>query len=74
MNFLYSIRASLHHYYLNNALKNHKAIHESINYGVAKSIGILFDATELVDREIVLSFAKQLKKEVKRNGIIMKKI
>ena len=70
MVFFSGIRTKLHDYYLSKALKNNKAVHQSVNFSIAKSVGILFDATELSDRDTILSFANQLKKRREKYKVI----
>lgn len=42
----------------------------AVNIATAKQIGILFDATELSEREAVLAYAKKLKKDQKKVSLL----
>jgi Family of unknown function (DUF6913) len=66
MNILHKFRYWWHHYFLKKALKRHKVRHQSFDIKSAGMIGILFDGTEMNDREVVLDYAKNLKKEGKK--------
>ena len=65
MGFLNDIRAKVHGYFLEKELQNHKESHYSMDLDSAKSVGLLLDATDLAQREVVLKFAESLKKQGK---------
>lgn len=68
MRNLNDLRLFFHHRKLKNQLKSRPqaAIRERVNLDTAATIGILFDATELKDRDIVLKFADELRKQSKK--------
>jgi len=66
MNMLPEFRLWWHHYFLKKTLKRHQVRHQSFDIKSAVMIGVLFDGTELDDREVVLAYAKNLKKEGKK--------
>lgn len=66
MRFLKGFRKKLHDYFLSRELKTDRIIRQSVDLESAQWIGILFDATELEEREMVLNYASQLKKEGKK--------
>lgn len=57
-----------HRYLLKKQLKSRRqsAKRKLVNLDTAKTVGILFDATELDDRNVVLKYAKALKDQGKR--------
>ena len=65
MAFLNKTTAKIHGYFLEKELQNHQQTHYSMDLSTAKSIGLLLDATDLAEREAVLKFSEQLKKEGK---------
>lgn len=60
-----ALRRKLHQRLLHQQLRLHPHPRHSVQYDQAKSIGILFDASELPDREVVIRFAEQLRKQGK---------
>lgn len=68
MRNLTDLRQFFHQRKLNNQLKSRPqaAIRERVNLESAATIGIIFDATELKDRDIVLKFADDLQKRSKK--------
>ena len=77
MEFIDKIKIRLHYYYLDKALKiNQSTNHYSMDYESTKSIGILFDASQLEYREVVTQFIDRLRrsgKSVKALGYINEK-
>lgn len=67
MTWIQRIRLLIHQNSLKGAIaRNQQIKHKSsISLKAAHSVGILFDATELKDRDIVLAFAKKIKQEGK---------
>lgn len=65
MGFLNKTRTKIHDYLLGKELQNHQQTHFSMDLNAAKSIGLLLDATDLADREVVLKFAESLRKQDK---------
>jgi hypothetical protein len=57
-----SLRKKLHQRLLSQHLRQHPYPRHSVNFDQAHWIGILFDATELPTRDIVLRFVDQLRK------------
>ncbi len=66
MNILGKIRRQTHDYFLEKELTEHSVQHQSVNFESAKKIGILFEATSLDDRKVVLNFTKKLKEQGKK--------
>lgn len=68
MRSLNDLRLFFHHRKLKNLLKSRPqaAIRERVNLDSAASVGILFDASELKDRDVVLKFAEDLQKQSKK--------
>lgn len=66
MGWIKNIRLRLHHYFLQKELKGRKRKTHSVNWEDAGSIGILFNATELKDRQTVLQYKEKLKNEGKQ--------
>ncbi|MBK6623171.1 MAG: hypothetical protein IPG32_20765 [Saprospirales bacterium] len=62
MSIFQSLRRKLHQRLLQQQLRLHRFPHHSIHFDKARSIGILFDGTELSSRDVVLGYADQLKK------------
>ena len=56
-----SLRRKLHQRLLQQQLRHQRFSRHSIHFDKARSIGILFDATELSSRDTVLRYAEQLK-------------
>ncbi|HMQ46870.1 MAG TPA: hypothetical protein PKA00_05210 [Saprospiraceae bacterium] len=67
MSWIQRIRLLIHQNSLKSAIaRNQQLKHKSsISLKAANTVGILFDATELKDRDIVLAFAKKIKQEGK---------
>lgn len=66
MGWIKNIRLRLHNYFLQKELKTRKRETHSVNWEDAHSIGILFNATELKDRQTVLQYKEKLKNEGKQ--------
>ena len=66
MSFIHDLKVKYHWYKFNNAVKNLRADRTSVNFTDARTVGILFDATDLAQRESVLKFAKALEKQDKK--------
>ncbi len=65
-----SILNKFQRYFYNQSLeklrKQRQSGKQPVSFEAAQTIGILFDATELEDREIVLKYAKELRHKLKR--------
>lgn len=70
MGLIKDIRTKLHNYFLTKELKTFKQMHESVDFVKAKTIGLLFDGTELSDRETIVKYAQQLKKQGKNTKLL----
>jgi hypothetical protein len=66
MNIISKLKTQTHNYFLQKELDQTQIKRESIDFENAKNIGILFNATELADRQIVLDFSKELKNQGKK--------
>lgn len=66
MEILEQTRTRLHHRFVQQSLPNHQVKRASVFLEQAKSIGLLFDASLLKDRTLVLQFADRLKREGKQ--------
>ena len=66
MNIISKLKTQTHNYFLQKELNQAGISRKSIDFDSAKKIGILFNATELSDRETVLRFAKKLKNQGKK--------
>lgn len=66
MSFIHDLKVKYHNYTFSKATKNLRAKRASVNFDKAETVGLLFDATELNNREIVLKFAKSLEKKGKK--------
>lgn len=66
MGFIHDLKVKYHNYKFSKAIKNLRAKRSSVDFDRAESVGLLFDATELNNREIVLKFAKSLEKKGKK--------
>ncbi|MEZ4948676.1 MAG: hypothetical protein R2769_01455 [Saprospiraceae bacterium] len=66
MNSIEKIKRRLYEYYLKKALQGPEVKRKSLSLQQAKSIGILFEATHLDEKQIVEKFAARLKKEQKK--------
>lgn len=62
----YSLRKKFHHRSLSNLLANQRFRRQSMPFDQVRSIGILFDATELAIRNQVMAYADTLKKAGKQ--------
>ena len=62
MGFLDSLRQNLHQRHLKKLLAKRSVKRQSLSLDEAKTIGILFDGTELNDRDEVLKYAEKLRK------------
>ncbi len=60
----------LHNYFLNQSLKKIVVDRKPTDYSAAKSIGILFDSTDLDERQTVLKFADKLKGDGKKVSLM----
>ncbi len=65
MNFIESIRIRMHQRFLRKELAAPRRACSTVYLENAKTVGILFDATQLDEREIVLGFARQLEQQGK---------
>ena len=61
MDALYGMRKKWHQRVLNRYLQQPQIRHHSINFNTARKIGILFEGTELAQREPVIAFSEKLK-------------
>lgn len=66
MNLVQKLKNWLFERKLKQATLTNKTKHQSVHFDKAKTIGLLFDGTELPEREKVLAYAARLKKEGKR--------
>jgi len=66
MSFLRGFRKKLHNHFLLKELTSLQIKRQSVDFERARQIGILFNATELDERELVLNYAKQLKNAGKK--------
>lgn len=66
MSFIKNLRLKLHNYRFSKALNGLKTKRASVAFTEAKTIALLFDATELDKREKVLKFAAALEKQGKQ--------
>ncbi len=64
--YIGSLRASIHQWFLNKELKDRRFERRRVNFEKAQTIGILFDATEVDGRQVVLDYAERLRKQGKR--------
>lgn len=61
-----SFRVQFHRRHLNQQLKsNARAISKLVNFQTARTIGILFDATDPTRRDVVLKYVEDIRKENK---------
>jgi hypothetical protein len=70
MQLIEQIRARFHHSFLEKELPAHQLKRASMYLDNASSIGILFDGTEPAERETVLDYAEQLKKQGKKVKVL----
>lgn len=66
MEILEQTRVRFHQRLLRRGLPAHQVKRNSVFLENAKSVGILFDATLLEEREVVLQFAEKLKRQNKQ--------
>jgi hypothetical protein len=66
MQFIEQIRTRLHHSFLKKEISNQRNSRSSMYLDNAASVGILFDGTELDDRETIVNYAEKLKKAGKK--------
>jgi len=66
MGFIHDLKVKYHNYKFTKATKNLRVKRSSVDFDRAETVGLLFDATELNNREIVLKFAKSLEKKGKK--------
>lgn len=66
MNIITKLKTQTHNYFLQKELSQHQMPHQSVDFDSAEKIGILFDATEMKNRQVVLDFTKKLKKDGKK--------
>lgn len=66
MNIISKLKTQTHNYFLQKELSQHEIKHQSVDFDSAKSIGILFNATEMTNRQTILDFAKNLKNQGKK--------
>lgn len=68
-----SIKVKAHHYFLNKQLNELRVSRKACNFAQAKSIAILFNATDIANHPAILNYRKELetdKKKVKILGYI----
>lgn len=70
MSFIRDLRVKYHQYKFNNAVKTVRVNRASVNFAAAKTVGLLFDATDLDRRQRVLKFADELKKQGKKISLL----
>ncbi len=70
MQLFTQIRTRLHNSLLTKEMLSHQTPHRSASLENAKTVGILFDGTQLEDREAVLKFAEQQKREGKKLSLL----
>jgi hypothetical protein len=66
MTFLKNLRLRIHRRLLRQALRRQRRQPQNTNLSSAQTVGILFDATELSEREIVLRYAESLRGDGKK--------
>jgi len=66
MNFFKKTRIDWHHRQLEQLVKTRKTKHQSTAFKHIKSVGVLFDASNLKEREEALRFVKELKDSGKK--------
>ncbi len=66
MKAIKSWQTQVREYFLQKMLRNIDLRRKAVTYDSAESIGILFDATELKNRETVIQFSKDLKQKGKK--------
>ena len=66
MGLIKMVRLRFQRHFLNKELKQRHRSPQSMNWRDAKSIGVLFDATDLDIRQTALKFKEKLKKEGKK--------
>jgi hypothetical protein len=66
MGLIKNIRLRFHRYFLQKEYQKRSRDPKSVNWGDAKNIGILFNATELRDRQTVTRYKEQLKNDGKQ--------
>ncbi len=65
-----NLRMRLHHYLLNKHLEKSRVLRLSSSLDAAKSIGLLFDATDVKERKVVLQYAENLRKSGKKVSLL----
>jgi len=66
MSFIHDLKVKYHNYKFKKATKNLRTKRSSVDFDRAETVALLFDATELNNREVVLKFAKSLEKKGKK--------
>lgn len=66
MGLIKQLRQRFHHYFLNQERQQRRRAPRSVNWEDARSIGILFEATDLNRRQAVLRYSEALKAQGKR--------
>ncbi|MGK0366134.1 MAG: hypothetical protein ACI85O_003205 [Saprospiraceae bacterium] len=66
MSFIHDLKVKYHNYKFSKATNSLRAKRASVDFDRAETVGLLFDATELNNREIVLKFAKSLENKGKK--------
>ena len=66
MRILKKWQAQLHDHFLNKQLGLSKRNQQTVSFDEAQLIGILFEATEIANRNLVLDYAERLKKMGKK--------
>ena len=66
MSLIYNLRAQAHRRFLKKEQQRQRRRMQSFNLDTAQRIGLLFNATDLDDRQMVMRYAESLKKNGKR--------
>ena len=70
MSFIQKWRLYFHHQYLQKELKATKKERKRVNFNSAKTIGLLFEATNTDNREACIAYAETLKERRKRVSLL----
>ena len=65
------VRSALGRYSFKKELKKINNVHETVGFDEAKKIGILYDATEESDYEVVKEYVKRIRAEYKKDILAM---
>ncbi len=66
MGFIQDLKVKYHRYKFKNAVQNQRTARTSVNFADARTVGLLFDGTDLAQRERVIKFGKELEKQGKK--------